>query len=437
MENQNRHTARVAAALSFIPAYGYVRYIFFREFWQGTAWYMTALTAVSLFLFEWTIRQEEKSGTLPHRITKEAVLSEVCALLLGLSFGLQGIHEDLLGLMQVLMWHFAVIYAVLARTGCLLGGRTSVLFPFDAVNGALVLPLTHFFLRAKMLYGRREKREEKKRKLPAVRTVAVAAVSILAAVLVSAIAVTELSAVSDSFASLGEAIREAFSCLDGEWARTTITAFVLSIPVGCYLFGLAGSCVQRMQKNFAMDPAERGGEENSRFSRLHAFPAWSLYLVVCPLLVIYALFFLLAGGWDGIFDLESITAYNACESAVSGFWQLVRVMILNFSVLYLAFLLGEKPFWKRKGTRAAASLLLVFGLGFAFLAFWKLFVLYIGLYGPTPRRIFAGWVLMILVLWDVLALIRLHREIPAARTGILAALVSFVILVLLPIGAWC
>ena len=112
-------------------------------------------------------------------------------------------------------------------------------------------------------------------------------------------------------------------------------------------------------------------------------------------------------------------------------------MLLNFLVLLASFVFGKEPAWAQKRARILAAVLLVFGLGFGFLAFWKLFVIYIGAFGPTPRRIFAGWVLLVLLFWDVLGLVRLKKNFRAAGIGLRAALVSFTVLALVPIETLC
>ena len=77
-----------------------------------------------------------------------------------------------------------------------------------------------------------------------------------------------------------------------------------------------------------------------------------------------------------------------------------------------------------------------FGAGFAMLAAAKLAV-YINLYGPTVRRIWAAWVLGALLLASVLAAVRLFRCIPAARMAFVAAAFSFSLLCCLPLERFC
>ncbi|MBP3217465.1 MAG: hypothetical protein J6M46_03735, partial [Lachnospiraceae bacterium] len=78
-----------------------------------------------------------------------------------------------------------------------------------------------------------------------------------------------------------------------------------------------------------------------------------------------------------------------------------------------------------------------FATVFALMAGYRLFVLYLFLYGPTPRRILSGWIICVLLLWCILTLIRFFKKIPAVRIGILAAAASFTVLCLFNIRGIC
>ena len=75
--------------------------------------------------------------------------------------------------------------------------------------------------------------------------------------------------------------------------------------------------------------------------------------------------------------VQAISPQNASTVAVAGFWQLVRVSILNFAVLGVFYLIAKKPLWDQKGTRFAATILFIFTGLLALLAGWKLFGIYI------------------------------------------------------------
>jgi len=92
------------------------------------------------------------------------------------------------------------------------------------------------------------------------------------------------------------------------------------------------------------------------------------------------------------------------------------------------YLIAKKPLWDQKGTRFAATILFIFTGLLALLAGWKLFGIYIYLYGPTPLRLISAWFILVLLVWCLLTLIRFYKPIQAIRIGIFYALISFTLL---------
>ena len=162
-------------------------------------------------------------------------------------------------------------------------------------------------------------------------------------------------------------------------------------------------------------------------------------------MAVYLLFFAVqvAGLAGGLFGAggrslrELVSVQEACRYAVGGFWQLVRVVLLNFAVLLGLMLLSKIRLFEEKRPMILIDLLFACAAAFAVLAGFKLFVLYFYQYGPTPRRILAGWMVVMQLLWCVLALIRFHRRFPAVKIGVYAGAVSFTILMLLDIDRIC
>lgn len=117
-----------------------------------------------------------------------------------------------------------------------------------------------------------------------------------------------------------------------------------------------------------------------------------------------------------------LTAPEASAFAVDGFWELLRIQLLDIAVLAGVHFLAKRPLPK-----VLAALFCGFGVAFALLAGAKL-AAYIRLFGFTPRRVAAGWFLTVLLVWGVLLLVRVFKPIPAARIGIAVLAVSFVVL---------
>ena len=128
---------------------------------------------------------------------------------------------------------------------------------------------------------------------------------------------------------------------------------------------------------------------------LRVLPSVTANIAVGALCVVYGLFFALqALEWLAAAPL-GLTAPQASSFAVDGFWELLRILLLNFCILAAVRFLGRRPL-----PRALALLFCLFGVAFAELAGAKLTV-YIRLYAFTPRRVVAGWFLCVLAVWAV------------------------------------
>ena len=90
---------------------------------------------------------------------------------------------------------------------------------------------------------------------------------------------------------------------------------------------------------------------------------------------------------------------------MNGFWELLKILLLDFSVLAGIQFFGRAPLPK-----ALAAVFCGFGVAFAALAAGKLAV-YVTLCALTPRRFTAAWCLFVLAVCAVLALVRVIRYI--------------------------
>ena len=418
-----------------------------------------------------------------------ALFSESCCLaamilLQSLALLLYGPHADDVAVAQVLFWHFTCIYYVCARTGILTARRTGVFFLLDAVNGVFIMPFRHFFLRLICLL-RRGKRvvagaeETAGTGTSTVRTEVNAEVSVeeddgarpqtggkgsarslvtperlkKAAVFcftlflagtVCSVAWHELAGASEAFGRLGQGVAEFLARILSfrglaEFLEEYLPYVVFSIPIGAYLFGLVGGGLSDR------NDATREKKIREGLVQYRILPAYSVYPILGSLLTVYLLFFAVqAAGLAGILFgaggrslRELVSVQEACRYAVGGFWQLVRVVLLNFAVLLGLMLLSKIRLFEEKRPMILIDLLFACAAAFAVLAGFKLFVLYFYQYGPTPRRILAGWMVVMQLLWCVLALIRFHRRFPAVKIGVYAGAVSFTILMLLDIDRIC
>ena len=110
-----------------------------------------------------------------------------------------------------------------------------------------------------------------------------------------------------------------------------------------------------------------------------------------------------AGEWLAAAPL-GLDAPDTAAFAVNGFWELLKILLLNFAVLAVIQFFGRAPLPK-----ALAAVFCGFGVAFAALAAGKLAV-YVTLCALTPRRFTAAWCLFVLAVCAVLALVRVSAD---------------------------
>lgn len=394
-----------AALASYPLAWLYVKKLLFLNLFEG---FWLLIFAV-LFL----AGVEVLARALHRPAGKETPLWAGCWLVLSVVMPLWG-YQNTLSDWQMLVWHLFAVWFVLARCGMLAQGYTGSLCFLDALAGLLVLPFGNFFRRVGTIaagiasLGRHRVR---------LRQTGVAAVTAALTLLLCGTAWGLLSAADPNFAAVGQQVqRWLATLLDGPTVVENLFVFLLSLPVGAWLYGLVAGALRRQT------PPCTGDRFYAALEPLRVLPAVTANTVVGALCAIYGLFFILqALEWLAAAPL-GLTAPQASTFAVDGFWELLRILLLDFCVLAAVRFLGRRPL-----PRMLAALFCLFGIAFAALAGAKLAV-YIRLYAFTPRRVVAGWFLCVLAVWAVLLLVRVFRVIPAARVGLAVLAVSFVLL---------
>ncbi|WP_300277599.1 DUF4153 domain-containing protein [uncultured Subdoligranulum sp.] len=394
-----------AALASYPLAWLYVKKLLFLNLFEG---FWLLIFAV-LFL----AGVEVLARALHRPAGKETSLWAGCWLVLSVVMPLWG-YQNTLSDWQMLVWHLFAVWFVLARCGMLAQGYTGSLCFLDALAGLLVLPFGNFFRRIGTIaagiasLGRHRVR---------LRQTGVAAVTAALTLLLCGTAWGLLSAADPNFAAVGQQVqRWLATLLDGPTVVENLFVFLLSLPVGAWLYGLVAGALRRQT------PPCTGDRFYAALEPLRVLPAVTANTVVGALCAIYGLFFILqALEWLAAAPL-GLTAPQASTFAVDGFWELLRILLLDFCVLAAVRFLGRRPL-----PRMLAALFCLFGIAFAALAGAKLAV-YIRLYAFTPRRVVAGWFLCVLAVWAVLLLVRVFRVIPAARVGLAVLAVSFVLL---------
>lgn len=394
-----------AAAASYPLAYLYVKKIFFATGFADAS--------LPIFAVLFTAGVEAMARALHRKANREAPLWAGCWLVLSCTMPLWGEQSALSG-WQVLVWHIFAVWFVLARCGMLAQGYSGSLCFVDGLVGFVVLPFGNFFRRIAAVWAGLLGLGRHRLKL---RQVAVAVLTVLVTLLLCGTAWSLLSAADANFAALGRGWTDWLNCLLNSEKLVSYTVyFLLSLPVGAWLYGLAAGALRRQTPPCPADAVYRALEP------LRKLPAITAKVAVTGLCAIYTLFFALqAAEWLAAAPLR-LAAPAASDFAVDGFWELLRILLLDFCVLAAVRFLGRRPL-----PRALAALFCLYGIAFAVLAGAKLAV-YIYLFGYTPRRVVAGWFLCVLAVWAVLLLVRVFRKIPAARIGLVVLAVSFVAL---------
>ena len=376
----------------------------------------------------------------------EARIFLIMTLAQALALSIWGLHRQL-EFFQFLAIHISFAFYILSRTGWLSQGRLGILVWFDTIQAFCILPFKNFIAAILVFIQGNQSDTSDSSDSPFSKKLQ-QLVIIVSSFFVAGILVyfvwSQLRQVSDSFASffsntadfIENLLDSLFSSID---SSVILFQACLAVPISLYLYGLiAGSLLDKKDTKLSYKKFQ------ASIYPLRVAPAFAAYIIIGSLCLTYALFFLtglselgqlLSGGTV----VQAISPQNASTVAVAGFWQLVRVSILNFAVLGVFYLIAQKPLWDQKGTRLAATILFIFAGLLALLAGWKLFGIYIYLYGPTPLRLISAWFILVLLVWCLVTLIRFYKPIQAIRIGIFYALISFTLLcylypMLLPVG---
>lgn len=396
----------LAALISYPLAWYYTKYVF-----MGSSRSIGYLVFPVLFM----AAVELFSRALGRKGSRETWFWGVCWLAQGLAIHLYALHNDVLRTWQPMVWHMTAIYFVLCRTGMQAAGKANAMIMLDALTGVFILPWTGLFLRLRALWE--ALRGWAQRRTASRRRIWEALAGVVLALLLVWFAAGQLAAANEAF---GELVDGLLRPLQWNWDLYDTVALVLSIPVGMWLFGLVGGGLRRQTPPLTEEGFYRA------LGRAPRLPDLTANLAVGALCAVYALFFAVqcgefAAALGAPVPLEAV---EASQFAVGGFWELCRVLVLDFAVLGALHFLSPAPVDRPGRRRVLLTLFCAFGLGFVGLAAAKLGV-YIRLWGLTPRRITSAWCLGVLGLAAVLALLRLWRKLPAVRIWVLAVMVSF------------
>ena len=288
---------------------------------------------------------------------------------------------------------FANIFAVwwtMSRAGVLLDGESGHFLPFDALNGFVLLPFGNFFLRVRTWwhFASRPRREGKKLNTSALVG---SIIAVLLALLLLLSALEHLSGADAGFGTLVGNITGFFT--NNVNLVNFFFKLLVSLPVGAYIFGLISGSMRLSPQRIT----ERRGFLESLLGQLRIVPArvWSMCLPV--FIAVYAVFFVMQGGYIfGAFSRTLPEGMTVAQYARQGFFELCRVMALNFVLLWLVTRMSAQPVRERRLSLALCLALLAESILFAVVALSKL-ALYIDCFGFTPLRLESTWLASVLL----------------------------------------
>ena len=236
-------------------------------------------------------------------------------------------HEYILSEKLLLfILHIFAVYWLMSRSGRLTGGESGHLLPLDALYAFVIIPFKNFFLRIRCVLFALKPKKERKVNAGAVAAAVLAAFVVLVLLVM---AMTQLSAADDTFSSLLEGLRDALTLdLDQVW----FYRFLLSLPVGAYVFGLLAGLGRETPETMR----KHGASAETALPKLRVVPeaVWLAALGVFSAL--YLAFFFVQGRYlFGAFTRTLPESFTVAEYARQGFFELCRVMAINFTLFWL------------------------------------------------------------------------------------------------------
>ncbi|MDY4489920.1 MAG: DUF4173 domain-containing protein [Candidatus Faecousia sp.] len=326
-------------------------------------------------------------------------------------------------LLAFLALHGFAAYWVVCRAGLLTEAITGPMLPLDAITAGILAPFGGFFLRGKTLSA------NLRNLLSGVRQGKWRSWVLSAVIFVIALPVLILTA---------SLLGQADAAFDEVWEKLTgwltwelsvdLTNFLfyllLSLPVGAYLWGLVGSCLERGEAWFS------GNRIRSQAEKLRKVPVIAILVVLGGFLALYLLFFgVQAGHLFGAFYGNVPGRLTAAQYAREGFFQLCAVMSINFGMLAFAARCSQVPLRQHGFLKGFSLVLLIQSLLLAITAAARLW-LYITRFGFTPKRLLGAWAVAVLAVGCLLAIADILRPRKVIGKWILFAAGTFSLLCL-------
>ena len=319
---------------------------------------------------------------------------------------------------SMLFLHLAFVWWVLSRSGALFEGRTGRLLPADAVFGFFITPFANFFLRIRCLFfGVRQLKPKQKRTKP--ETVGWSVFAVVLAAVFFVIAFQLLAGADTHFRTALARFLKSFT-FRWEGFDDFIGTFLFSLPVGAWLFGLIAGTGRIRDE----DKAAHVKGIDDFLAAIRKVPTVVWVGLTAGFCVLYAVFFALHTPYLlGAFTRNLPTGYTLSRYARQGFFELCKLMAVNFALLWIITRMSRETVWTHKGLKIISLILLAESLLFAVIAASKLW-LYIDCFGFTPLRLQSAWLICSLAFGCLCAIWSILRKRQTFRAWVIFSAVT-------------
>ena len=319
---------------------------------------------------------------------------------------------------SMLFLHLAFVWWVLSRSGALMESRTGRLLPADAVFGFFVTPFANFFLRIRCLFfGLRQLKPKKHSAKP--ETIGWSVFALVLAAVFFVIAFKLLAGADTHFRSALVKLLRGFT-LKWDGFDDFIGTFLFSLPVGAWLFGLIAGTGRIREE----DKAAHAKGIDDFLASIRKVPTVVWVGLTAGFCVLYAVFFALHAPYLlGAFTRSLPAGYTLSRYARQGFFELCKLMAVNFALLWTVTRMSRETVWTHKGLKIISLVLLAESLMFAVIAASKLW-LYIDCFGFTPLRLQSAWLICSLAFGCLCAIWSIVRKQQTFRAWVVFSAVT-------------
>lgn len=285
----------------------------------------------------------------------------------------------------ILFLHLFAVYWLLARSNRLSEGETSHMFVWDGITGFFVLPFKNIYLQVTTLISTfKQKKTDGKKGAGLKFLISLGAVVVGLVLLL--IALRLLCEADSNFARFLTKITD-FLHLEFDWE--IVGRILITVHISAYVYGMLGGSYREEKERFVY----RGDLVKRFVAKLGAVPDGVWIGIVAVFTVFYVIFFCVQGSYlFGAFAGTLPEGFSYSTYAREGFFELCRVVLVNFALLWLTFRTCRK---KNTALKIAGTVLLLETILFDAVAFAKLFM-YIHEYHFTPLRLQSAWLVTVL-----------------------------------------